>query len=101
MKTRQLLLAAAGLVVAASAFAWPDEPPPPPPPPPPPVLNDCSPGFWKNHTELWVGMACTGVVCDDLLADLKFKGPGAVRHEAASLLNAWADEEYGYALCTE
>ncbi|NIV39727.1 MAG: hypothetical protein GWN58_63075, partial [Anaerolineae bacterium] len=24
-----------------------------PPPPPPEEPADCSPGFWKNHTELW------------------------------------------------
>src|SRR5262249_1584032 len=59
------------------AVPVPGEPPPPPPPP-----NPCSPGYWKNHTELWVGTAaCDGYVspcggatgCDALLNDLKAK----------------------------
>ena len=103
MRTKQLLLAAAGMVFAAGAFAWPDEPPPPPPPPPPPELNDCSPGFWKNHTELWVGIACTGSICEGMLADLTSRGPGSgeLRHNVASDLNSWADEYYGAQVCTE
>jgi hypothetical protein len=38
-----------------------------------------------------------------MLSDLTSKGPGSgeLRHNVASDLNAWADEEYGYALCTE
>ena len=97
MRTKQLLLAAAGMVFAAGAFAWPDEPPPPP------ELNDCSPGFWKNHTELWVGIACTGSICEGMLADLTSRGPGSgeLRHNVASDLNSWADEYYGAQVCTE
>ena len=38
------------LQLAASAVT---PPPPPPPTKPPPAVADCSPGFWKNHTELW------------------------------------------------
>jgi hypothetical protein len=102
MRTKQLMLALAGMVVATGAFAWPTEPPPPPPPPPP-ELNDCSPGFWKNHTELWVGLACTGSICDEMLADLRSQGPGSgeLRHEVASSLNAWADGYYGVQMCTD
>jgi hypothetical protein len=68
----------------------------------PPTLNGCSPGFWKNHTELWVGLACTGADCDDLLADLKARGPGseAIRSAAQSYLNAWADAYYGIQFCS-
>jgi hypothetical protein len=102
MKTTHILLGTVGLVVAAAAFAWPGEPPPPPPPPPP-ELNDCSPGFWKNHTEMWVGIACTGSICDGLLADLTSKGPGSgeLRHNAASDLNSWADGYYRALVCTD
>jgi hypothetical protein len=45
----------------------------------------CSPGFWKNHTELWFGICCTGAQCDSLLADLKSRGPGSdVRRQSAA-----------------
>ena len=61
-----------------------------PPPPPPPCAADCSPGFWKNHTELWF---------DDpqwadpvwMLAALRAKGNDEVyrpyRFEVADMLN--------------
>ena len=53
----------------------------------------CTPGFWKNHTELWVGILVdVGPDSDDVLSDLKAKGPGGerIRHLAAGLLNARA-----------
>ena len=42
-------------VAAVSADCGCDDPCPPPTPPPcpPPDGAICSPGFWKNHTELW------------------------------------------------
>jgi hypothetical protein len=48
----------------------------------------CSPGFWKNHTELWIGICCEGEQCGDILADLQARGPGssAVRAAAADYL---------------
>lgn len=100
MKTKQLLIAATVMAVAISAMAWPGEEPPPPPPPPP--QNACSPGFWKNHTELWVGLACTGGMCDAWLADLQARGPGSsvVRGEVTNYLNAWADGYYQKVVCT-
>jgi hypothetical protein len=102
MRKTKLLLTLAAIAVASSAFAWPGEPPPPPPPPPP-ELNDCSPGFWKNHQELWVGIACTGTICDGILADLKSrgKGSGELRHAAADDLNSWADGAIGYKVCMD
>ena len=102
MRTRNILLMVAALAVASSAFANPVEPPPPPPPPPP-EINDCSPGFWKNHQELWVGIACTSTVCDAILADLTSRGPGSgvLRHDAADLLNTWADANFGYKVCMD
>jgi hypothetical protein len=30
--------------------------PDPPPPPPPPGDDGCTPGYWKNHVENWVGV---------------------------------------------
>ena len=102
MKTRQLLLAAAGLVVAASAFAWPGEPPPPPPPPPPPELNDCSPGFWKNHQEYWATQFCGGSECVAyVMGELTFRGPGERRLAMAVALNSWADSYYRTQVCTD
>lgn len=49
MLKRKYLLIVIALVVALATLA------PIIPPPPPPEPADCSPGFWKNHTEYWVG----------------------------------------------
>lgn len=100
MNVRKLLIASAACAVASTAMAWPDEPPPPPPPP---AANDCSPGFWKNHTEMWFGLACTGATCDAWLGELEAKGPGSsfTRLGRASYLNAWADGFYGMTICKD
>lgn len=99
MKIRNALIAIAALTVAGSALALPPGEPPPPPPPPPPQLNDCSPGFWKNHEEYWAyGQFCTAEECvTDVMERLtaKGKGSGDTRYEMASILNAWADGYYG------
>ena len=100
MKTAKLLAAMAATALAASALALP----PGDPPPEPPKLNDCSPGFWKNHPEYWAegqfcaDDACVKMVMDDLKA--KGKGSGDTRHEMADVLNAWADGVYGL-ICTD
>jgi len=101
MDAKKLLITAAACAVASAAIAWPGDPPPPPPPPPP--TNDCSPGFWKNHTDLWFGYACTSGTCDTWLAELEAKGPGSsvYRHTRAGYLNAWADGFYGYMVCKD
>ena len=109
MKIRNALIGFAVIGAAATALAWPGgDPPPPPPPPPPPSLNDCSPGFWKNHEEAWAqtGQYCgsSPAVCvADIMADLtsQGKGSGELRHDAAALLNAWADDYYLAKICTE
>ena len=80
------------LVLQLVSFACPPPPDPPcPPPPPPPCEADCSPGFWKNYTELWY---------DDpqwaepewMLAALEAKGNDEVyrpfRFVVADMLNA-------------
>ena len=66
-------------------------------------FNYCSPGFWKNHTELWVGAACTGETCDALETSLRARGPGSseIRYAATFYLNNWADEYYGYVVCPD
>lgn len=101
MRTKQLLLAAAGMVVAAGAFAWPTEPPPPPPPPP--ELNYCSPGFWKNHPEYWTAQFCSSSsTCVGLvMTELESKGPGSGDRRAtmSGILNSWADGYYGAVIC--
>jgi len=71
-------------------------------------VNDCSPGYWKNHEEMWAlpGQYC-GMLPDvcvaDIMADLTSRGPGsdALRHDAAANLNAWADMVYGELICTD
>jgi hypothetical protein len=91
-----------------------DQPPVDPPPVDPPCgeqlgAEGLTPGFWKNHTELWVGYSTTqtlesvfdvpdslGLDNKTLLDALNFKGgPGAkgaaqnlFRHAVAALLNA-------------
>ena len=75
-----------------------------PPPPPPPKLNDCSPGFWKNHTEYWAMQYCGSEACvADVLENLTSQGKGsdALRHDQAAALNAWADGYYKAKICTD
>jgi len=36
-----------------------------PGPPPPPEPSDCSPGYFKNHTEVWEGHGCGGTALND------------------------------------
>jgi hypothetical protein len=103
MKIGKLLVIAAAMTVSSASFAWPDEPPPPPPPPPP-ELNDCSPGFWKNHQEYWATQFCASQACVDFfMGELTSKGNGSGerRQLAASILNSWADEYYGAQICTD
>ena len=58
MKSKLLILGVLVLVLVlvlqVVSLAW-DPPPPCTPTPPPPEPATCSPGFWKNHTELWYG----------------------------------------------
>ena len=70
---------------------------------PPGGGDECSPGYWKNHTEEWVGIYCAGADCVDLLTDLTSRGhgSGAVRHAASSFLNDAAEAATGTTPCTE
>jgi hypothetical protein len=58
-----------------------------------PPGDPCSPGYFKNHLEDWVGLGCGdycgGATDGQLLDDLQAKGPGsgAIRHAAAACLN--------------
>ncbi len=103
MQIRKLLIVAAAMTASGTAFAWPDEPPPPPPPPPP-ELNDCSPGFWKNHQEYWATQFCADSACVNfVMGELTSQGPGSGdrRHNMAGTLNSWADTYYGALICTD
>ena len=59
--------------------------------PPPKGGEECSPGYYKNHTEEWFGVCCDDQTsqCDDILADLTAKGrsSGVTRAGAAAFLN--------------
>ena len=53
----------------------------------------CSPGFYKNHTDIWVGICCTdstSPTCGSLLTALTCKGSDAScgRSAAAAFLDA-------------
>ena len=60
------------------------------PPPPPKGGGNCSPGFWKNHTELWFDVCCYGAECQLLEDNLRARGPGShfLRDGAAAFLNS-------------
>jgi hypothetical protein len=62
----------------------------------------CSPGFYKNHTEVWYGRCCSGPDCDEILADLKERGPGSgyIRAAAAAYLNECFERE-GFQPCED
>jgi hypothetical protein len=49
---KRLIVILIAISIFTLVFAMAPIPPPPPPPPPPPTY-DCSPGYWKNHTENW------------------------------------------------
>lgn len=76
-----------GLTLAAgSAFAQKD---------PPPKKEGCSPGFYKNHLDLWTGdeECCTSEsdpTCGEILDALSCKGSDAScgRSAAAAILDA-------------
>lgn len=53
----------------------------------------CSPGFYKNHTDIWVGICCDSTsdpTCGELLDALTCKGSDAScgRSAAAAILDA-------------
>ena len=78
-----------------------DTPPPPPPPPPPPYEGH-TPGYWKRHTDEWVGYEPSqildevfdfppelAVLADDTLLDaLKYGGGKGIVGKAKNLLRA-------------
>lgn len=99
-----LCVAALGIGVSLGYFAFAKAPGEEPPPPPPPSLNECSPGFWKNHTEYWATQYCGSDACvSDVLENLTSRGKGsdALRHDQAAALNSWADSYYRAKICTD
>ena len=59
----------------------------------PPTGTPCSPGYWKNHQETWVGIYCTDATapsCGTLLTALTCRGSDAScgRSAAAAFLNS-------------
>jgi len=50
-----LALSFALTLVTASVYAGTCDPKKDPKCPPPSTEEGCTPGFWKNHTESWVG----------------------------------------------
>ena len=94
MMYRALLVAVLSLILVA--FAVPDAFAHLPPPPKD-VTADCSPGFYKNHTDTWDdGICCTGdaltsgTACNVIFNQLNAQGPGsgAIRGTATDFLNA-------------
>jgi hypothetical protein len=73
------------VVILASLISMACVPPPPPPPPPDPAT--CSPGFWKNHTQIWAASYPDDF--DQMLADLQGgKDTRITRFLVAAELNA-------------
>jgi hypothetical protein len=76
--------------------------PPPPPPPPPPGDEGLTPGYWKNHLEMWPSPITPSTLLGDYVTipgytDISFfdalqiRGgdlKALVRHAAAAVLNA-------------
>ena len=60
------------------------------PEPSPSPGTGCSPGYYKNHPEVWVGICCEGAACDELMKALSCKGSDAScgRSAAARYLDA-------------
>jgi hypothetical protein len=56
-----------------------------------PTGATCSPGFWKNHTEVWPVQ-----YSQDLMNKLKARGHGSniLRHEVADMLNSLSPVDY-------
>jgi len=50
----------------------------------------CSPGYYKNHPEIWVGTCCEGAECDAIMSALTCRGSDAScgRSDAAAFLDA-------------
>lgn len=63
------------------------------PPPPPPEPVDCSPGYWKNHTEIWMGRGCgtasgrSDAMLLDMLSPQGARGSRQDRETAQRILN--------------
>jgi hypothetical protein len=59
---------------------------------PPPTTVECSPGYWKNHQEVWIPAACGTLNCDTILGLLYWTGetPGIYKNLGAGILNDWA-----------
>jgi len=101
---KTLCVATLGAGLSLGYLAWataPDDGGEPPPKP----LNECSPGFWKNHPEYWTAQFCgsaTGCI-NAVLTELTSQGNGSGvrRHVQAGILNAWADGYYGAQICTD
>jgi hypothetical protein len=87
INTVKLGVAIMALALSSTAIAITPEVPPPPK-----VENLCSPGYWKNHTNVWWSWSLE-LSSDVLLEMLKAKGPGgeAFRREAQAILNSAAD----------
>jgi hypothetical protein len=104
MIKKMLCVATIGAGVSLAYLASATAPGDGEPPPPPPTLNECSPGFWKNHPEYWATQYCGSEQCvADVLEELTSRGPGsdARRHDQASDLNTWADGYYKMQICTD
>ncbi len=81
--TRMALLAASAIAVAltsSSTFAGGKQ------------GVDCSPGFWKNHQEIWDPASCLELNCPVLFNLLHLTGPqaGVFKNIAADIINGWA-----------
>lgn len=98
-----LLVLVAMIVLPSAALAeggGENPPPPPPPPSPEPPFYGCTPGFWKNHTELWwyhteindlpfdFPPSLAELAADQMIESLSYKGGSGLVAKARILLRA-------------
>ena len=90
MKLFVVLVATLGLLLGASAASAGGKKDPPPK-----KEVVCSPGYWKNHTEVWIPMCCDDEQCDLLFDNLSAKGPSgrSLREAAQAFLTSCFPEE--------
>jgi len=94
-----IILVAILFGLLTSAFRMPDLLPDPEPTPPPTPTADCSPGFWKNHTELWVDLP--NLNPELFLVKLAMLQGGKDTRISRFLIAAWLNSQFPAGICED